>query len=75
MIFNLRGVFGHLQEPLAWAESDESILDSIAGLVGAQRAEVALMNSLTVNLHILLVSDSFNKTKKKLGEIKALRSF
>ncbi|MCP9265062.1 Kynureninase [Dirofilaria immitis] len=50
------GVFGHLQEPLAWAQSDESILDSIANLVGAQRTEVALMNSLTVNLHILLAA-------------------
>ncbi|CAG9533199.1 unnamed protein product [Cercopithifilaria johnstoni] len=50
------GVFGHLQEPLAWAQSDESILNSIAELVGAQRTEVALMNSLTVNLHILLAA-------------------
>ncbi|VBB28288.1 unnamed protein product [Acanthocheilonema viteae] len=50
------GVFGHFQEPLAWAQSDESILDSIAELVGAHRTEVALMNSLTVNLHILLAA-------------------
>ncbi|VDO40197.1 unnamed protein product, partial [Onchocerca flexuosa] len=50
------GVFGHLQEPLAWAQSDESILNSIAELVGAQQTEVALMNSLTVNLHILLAA-------------------
>lgn len=40
---------------MAWANSDEATLDSIAGLIGAQRTEVALMNSLTVNLHILLV--------------------
>uniref|UniRef100_A0AAF5Q6S4 Kynureninase n=2 Tax=Wuchereria bancrofti TaxID=6293 RepID=A0AAF5Q6S4_WUCBA len=50
------GVFGHFQEPLAWAKSDQSVLDSIAELVGAQRTEVALMNSLTVNLHILLTA-------------------
>ncbi|EJD75905.1 kynureninase [Loa loa] len=50
------GVFGHLQEPLAWAQSDEAVLGSIAELVGAQRTEVALMNSLTVNLHILLAA-------------------
>lgn len=50
------GVFGHFHEPFAWAHSDESVLDGIAKLVGAERCEVALMNSLTVNLHILLAA-------------------
>uniref|UniRef100_A0A915PI30 Kynureninase n=1 Tax=Setaria digitata TaxID=48799 RepID=A0A915PI30_9BILA len=50
------GVFGHFQGPLAWSQIDESVLDGVAELVGAQRTEVALMNSLTVNLHILLAA-------------------
>uniref|UniRef100_A0A8R1TP81 Kynureninase n=1 Tax=Onchocerca volvulus TaxID=6282 RepID=A0A8R1TP81_ONCVO len=70
------GVFGHLQEPLAWAQSDESILNSIAELVGAQRTEVALMNSLTVNLHILLAAfyKPTSKRYKILIESKAFPS-
>ncbi|VDN03204.1 unnamed protein product [Thelazia callipaeda] len=70
------GVLGHTEGPLPWAHSDESVLDSIADLVGAERTEVALMNSLTVNLHILLAAfyQPTSKRHKILTEAKAFPS-
>lgn len=50
-----RGVCGHTEEPLPWAHCDEAVVEGIAKLVGAEPSEVALMNGLTVNLHIFLV--------------------
>lgn len=51
----LRGVLGHTLGPLPWAHCDEALVDGVAKLVGAKPVEVVLMNSLTVNLHCLLV--------------------
>ncbi|XP_027512145.1 kynureninase isoform X3 [Corapipo altera] len=48
------GVHGHFNGRRPWALADECILDLMAQLVGAQRHEVALMNGLTVNLHLLM---------------------
>ncbi|XP_068014770.1 kynureninase isoform X3 [Melanerpes formicivorus] len=48
------GVHGHFNGQRPWALADECLLDLMAGLVGAQRHEVALMNGLTVNLHLQL---------------------
>ena len=39
-----------------WLDYHKSITGSIAGLVGARDNEVTIMNSLTVNLHLLMVS-------------------
>ncbi|MET3499455.1 kynureninase [Mucilaginibacter rubeus] len=39
-----------------WLDYHKSITGSIAGLVGARHNEVTIMNSLTVNLHLLMVS-------------------
>lgn len=51
------GVQGHLQgEGLPWAKCDEYIDGDMAKLVGALPGEVAIMNGLTVNLHLLLIS-------------------
>uniref|UniRef100_U3IKM4 Kynureninase n=1 Tax=Anas platyrhynchos platyrhynchos TaxID=8840 RepID=U3IKM4_ANAPP len=46
------GVHGHFNGQRPWALADECIVDLMADLVGAQRHEVALMNGLTVNLHL-----------------------
>ncbi|KAJ7406406.1 kynureninase isoform X1 [Willisornis vidua] len=46
------GVHGHFNGRRPWALADECIVDLMAQLVGAQRQEVALMNGLTVNLHL-----------------------
>ncbi|XP_078538617.1 kynureninase isoform X3 [Lissotriton helveticus] len=50
------GVHGHFHGKRPWALADECIGELMADLVGAQKEEVALMNGLTVNLHLQLLS-------------------
>jgi kynureninase len=51
-----RGVEAHLEAPTPWYAYHEVFRDSGARLVGALPGEVVMMNSLTVNLHLMLVS-------------------
>uniref|UniRef100_A0A914WEL8 Kynureninase n=1 Tax=Plectus sambesii TaxID=2011161 RepID=A0A914WEL8_9BILA len=50
------GVFGHMQEPLPWALCDEYAVDGYSKLVGAEKGEVVMMNGLTINLHLMMIS-------------------
>ncbi|XP_078408621.1 kynureninase [Cetorhinus maximus] len=50
------GVHGHFAGAFPWALADECIVELMADLVGAKKEETALMNGLTVNLHLLLLS-------------------
>jgi kynureninase len=50
------GVEGHFHARNPWFHYKEFLKDAVARLLGAQPSEVAVMNSLTVNLHLLLVS-------------------
>jgi kynureninase len=50
------GVEGHFTEPTPWLTIDDIVMDSMARLVGALPSEIVLMNSLTVNLHLMMVS-------------------
>jgi kynureninase len=50
------GVEGHFQAGSAWIEADGVMREQTARLVGARPAEIATMNTLTVNLHLLLAS-------------------
>jgi kynureninase len=50
------GVYGHRHGELPWAFCDECTDEQMAQLVGAQREEVAVMNGLTINEHLLLIS-------------------
>ena len=50
------GVEGHFQAKNPWFSYHEMFLQPEARLVGALPNEVALMNSLTTNLHLLMVS-------------------
>lgn len=50
------GVRGHLEAKRPWLPYHEEVRNELAELVGAQRNEVVAMNTLTVNLHLLLVS-------------------
>jgi kynureninase len=50
------GVEGHFTEPTPWLTIDDIIVESTARLVGAKNAEVVMMNSLTANLHFMMVS-------------------
>ncbi|QEM10326.1 kynureninase [Mucilaginibacter rubeus] len=49
-------VEGWFQGNDPWLNYHKSLTGSIARIVGAQENEVAVMNSLTVNLHLLMVS-------------------
>jgi kynureninase len=49
-------VEGWFQGDDPWLDYHKSITGSIARIVGAQENEVTVMNSLTVNLHLLMVS-------------------
>jgi len=50
------GVDGHFEEPFPWVTIDESVRDASARIVGAEPQEVCVMNSLTVNLHLMMVA-------------------
>jgi kynureninase len=50
------GVTGHFTGELAWAPYHRLLTEQMARIVGALPAEVVVMNTLTVNLHLLLVS-------------------
>ncbi|MDH3682364.1 MAG: kynureninase [Acidimicrobiia bacterium] len=50
------GVAGHFTGEQAWAPYHRLLTDQMAMIVGAATEEVVVMNSLTVNLHLLLVS-------------------
>ncbi|KAJ3300171.1 hypothetical protein HK104_003781 [Borealophlyctis nickersoniae] len=53
-----RGVNGHFDHPLnrPWVSIDDTVIEESAKIVGANPSEVAIMNSLTANLHFLLVA-------------------
>ncbi len=50
------GVEGHFEGDHPWLPYHENITASFARLVGAENEEVVAMNTLTVNLHLLMVS-------------------
>jgi kynureninase len=50
------GVEGHFRGDSAWYSYHELLRDAGARLVGAQPDEVVFMNSLTVNLHLMLAT-------------------
>jgi kynureninase len=49
-------VEGHFREPAPWMPYHELVREPLARLVGAQPSEVVAMNSLTTNLHLMMVS-------------------
>ena len=50
------GVAGHFTGDTAWVDYHALLDEPMARIVGARPAEVAVMNALTVNLHLLLIS-------------------
>jgi kynureninase len=50
------GVEGHVSGRLPWLPYHENLTDMTARLVGALPSEVVVMNTLTVNLHLMMVS-------------------
>lgn len=51
-----KGVFGHFEGSLPWASSEEQGRALMANIVGAKPEEICIMNSLSVNLHLLMIS-------------------
>ncbi len=58
------GVEGHFHAKNPWMPYHEFLTESTARLVGAYPHEVVVMNSLTVNLHLLMVS-FYRPTKER----------
>lgn len=50
------GVEGHFTGERPWAPIDEFVVSKSASIVGALPSEVAIMNGLTSNLHLLMVA-------------------
>lgn len=58
------GVEGHFNGRNPWMTYHEPLLAPMAKVIGAKEKEITLMNSLTVNLHLLMVS-FYRPTKKR----------
>lgn len=54
--WEIYGVEGHFHARNPWMPYHEFLAESTARIVGASPGEVVVMNSLTVNLHLLMVS-------------------
>ena len=50
------GVEGHFKAKNSWMPYHEFLTEQMANVVGAKLSETVVMNSLTVNLHLLMVS-------------------
>jgi len=50
------GVEGHFEAKSPWLPYHEFLTEQTARLVGAKSSEVVVMNTLTVNLHLMMVS-------------------
>jgi len=50
------GINGHFKEKNPWLYYHKFTKNALAGILGAKTEEVVSMNSLTVNLHLMLVS-------------------
>jgi kynureninase len=50
------GVEGHFQAKNPWLPYHEFVTEQLAEIIGAKSIETVAMNSLTVNLHLLMVS-------------------
>lgn len=64
--------FFHGKEP--WMDYHDHLTESLAAIVGASRSEVVVMNQLTVNLHLMLVS-FYRPTKKRFRIICEAKAF
>ncbi|ODQ53013.1 kynureninase [Saitoella complicata NRRL Y-17804] len=75
-VWKQRGVQGHFRHPLGreWVAIDETVTTQMATVVGAVPAEVAVMGSLTANLHLLLAS-FYTPTKERYKIIMESKAF
>jgi len=62
------GVEGHLHARNPWLPYHEFLSESYSNIVGAKKSEVVAMNTLSVNLHLMMVS-FYLPTKKRFKVI------
>ena len=58
------GVEGHFKARHPWLPYHENLTNQMAKIVGGKASEVVVMNTLTVNLHLMMVS-FYRPTKKR----------
>lgn len=58
------GVVGHIRAKHPWMPYHEFLNEKMARIVGAKPSEVVIMNTLTTNLHLMMVS-FFRPTKER----------
>jgi len=65
------GVVGHFKHKhnRPWISIEENVVEKMAEIVGAKPIEVAVMNTLTSNLHLLMASFYTPNTKKNRKKI------
>jgi kynureninase len=68
------GVEGHFFAPEPWYTSHQKFTALLAPIVGAQEEEIAVMNQLTVNLH-LLMGTFYRPTKQRYKIICEAKAF
>ncbi|KAB0392810.1 hypothetical protein E2I00_008641, partial [Balaenoptera physalus] len=68
------GAYGHDVGKRPWIIGDETILGLMTDIVGANEKEIALMNGLTVNLYLLLLS-FFKPTPKRYKILLEAKAF
>jgi kynureninase len=54
--WSTRAVHGHFEGPYPWQDEAARIAGPLASIVGASAHEVVAMNTLTINLHLLLAA-------------------
>ncbi|MBM1108047.1 kynureninase [Aurantibacter crassamenti] len=68
------GVEGHFHAEKPWWDYHERLAEPLANIVGASPEEICVMNTLTVNLHFLMVS-FYRPTKKRFKIICEEKAF
>ncbi|KAG8520057.1 Kynureninase [Galemys pyrenaicus] len=68
------GAYGHEIGKRPWITGDETISGLMTDIVGASEKEIVLMNALTVNLHLLLLS-FFKPTPKRYKILLEAKAF
>jgi len=68
------GVDGHFHARKPWVNYHERLIGPLAKVVGAKQEEVTVMNTLTVNLHLLMVS-FYRPTKSRFKIICEEKAF
>ncbi|MFN3640679.1 MAG: kynureninase [Flavobacterium sp.] len=67
-------VEGHFCADKPWWDYHERLAEPLSGIVGAKASEITVMNTLTVNLHLLMVS-FYRPTAKKFKIICEEKAF